>query len=59
MTYDSFPKKKSLFDEVRTIFLFLMVGGLFFWVCSSSLDKMTRIDCEVHNITAACESLKK
>ena len=35
----------------------LIFGGVFYWATSSSLEDMTRTDCEIHQIEKACEQL--
>jgi hypothetical protein len=36
----------------------LIFGGVFYWATSSSLEDMTRTDCEIHQIEKACEQLR-
>tara|TARA_R100001082_G_scaffold84055_1_gene50740 strand:+ start:857 stop:988 length:132 start_codon:yes stop_codon:yes gene_type:complete len=39
--------------------LFAAFGAALFWGVNSSLEDMTRHDCEVNKIELACEDLRK
>ena len=44
---------------MKNLFLYLTVGILFYFGFSSSLDKSTKIDCEVNKKSLACKQLEK
>jgi hypothetical protein len=44
---------------MRGLTLILAVGAIFYFAFDSTLQDMTRHDCEVHQIQLACEDLKK
>ena len=44
---------------MRGLTLILAVGAIFYFALDSTLQDMTRHDCEVHQIQLACEDLKK
>ena len=43
--------------NLSTITLFILFGGLLYWGLTTSLEDMTRTDCEIHEIEKACEQL--
>ncbi len=49
----------NLLNQAMVFSMFLMFGGALFLSLNSSLNSMTRHDCEVNKIQAACEELKK
>ena len=44
---------------MRELTLIFAVGAIFYFAIDSTLQDMTRHDCEVHQIQLACEDLKK
>ena len=59
--YKVYERPKSDFLFLKAITLISMIAsicGLFFYAMTTTLDDMTRVDCEIHKIQAACEALK-
>ena len=44
---------------MRTLLMLLAASGIFYSALDSTLQDMTRHDCEVNKIELACEDLKK
>ncbi len=57
--YDRKPKGNDLLGSLGCLGMFAIVGCLFFWALTTTLDDMTRHDCEVNKIEAACRDLRK
>jgi len=45
--------------SIALLFFGALIGTGFWFVLTSTLDDMTRRDCELYNVQAACEQLKK
>ena len=43
---------------MRTLLMLLAASGIFYSALDSTLQDMTRHDCEVHNVQLACNSLR-
>ena len=48
---------KTFLNGITTATMFAAVGGIFFFALTSTLDDMTRRDCDL-GVQAACEELK-
>ena len=56
----SYNKDKGCFRaSVALLFFGALIGTGFWFALTSTLDDMTRRDCELYNVQAACEQLKK
>tara|TARA_Y100001963_G_scaffold93199_1_gene128310 strand:+ start:793 stop:978 length:186 start_codon:yes stop_codon:yes gene_type:complete len=49
---------KTMKNALLSISFFALIGGGFFYCLTTTLDDMTRRDCE-YGVQAACEALKK
>tara|TARA_Y100000361_G_C10956628_1_gene236607 strand:- start:290 stop:442 length:153 start_codon:yes stop_codon:yes gene_type:complete len=49
--------KNTISQAFTTCTMFAAVGGIFFLALTSTLDDMTRSDCN-YGVQAACEALK-
>lgn len=45
--------------SIALLFFGALIGTGFWFALTSTLDDMTRRDCELYNVQAACEQLKK
>ena len=50
--------KNAFLSIFFSIFFFALIGGGFFYCLTTTLDDMTRRDCD-YGVQAACEALKK
>ena len=57
MTPTAFPRTRKT-RAVRSLILYLVVGGTFFWALNSTLTQMTQNDCQM-GIQQACKVLQK
>ena len=57
--YSEPPKKNKLTEFFGCFALMALFGGALFWGLTTSLEDMTRHDCEVNKIEAACRDLRK
>jgi hypothetical protein len=57
--YSEPPKKNKFTEFFGCLALMALFGGALFWGLTTSLEDMTRHDCEVNKIEAACRDLKK
>ena len=57
--YSGPPKKNKFLESLGCLALMALFGGALFWGLTTSLEDMTRHDCEVNKIEAACEDLRK
>ena len=57
--YSDPPKKNNFLNALGFLALMAVFGGALFWGLTTSLEDMTRHDCEVNKIEAACRDLKK
>ncbi len=59
MTLSDNRNKGCAGTSVGLLFLGVLIGTGFWFALTSTLDDMTRRDCELYNVQAACEQLKK
>ena len=57
--YSEPPKKNNFLNALGCFSLMAIFGGALFWGLTTALEDMTRHDCEVNKIEAACKDLKK
>ena len=52
-------RRQSGIAAIGCLTTLLLLAGALYWGLTTALDDMTRNDCEVHKIQAACDSLNK
>jgi len=57
--YDRKPNGNDFLGSLGCLALMAIFGGALFWGLTTTLEDMTRHDCEVNKIEAACRDLKK